>query len=162
ARRVSRRRRQEPESRPAFPMPHPICGTRADAAPAAARSRAPEGVGSRRRAADLSHPCNRSESASHPKQKRPIPPPSPPAQNPPDAAACLAWPARPRRNLPWRAPAGARPDAYRVWLSEIMLQQTTVTTVGPYFDRFVARWPNVSALAAAPVGDVLQLWQGLG
>jgi A/G-specific adenine glycosylase len=49
-----------------------------------------------------------------------------------------------------------------VWLSEIMLQQTTAATVGPYFDRFVARWPNVSALAAASLDEVLQLWQGLG
>jgi A/G-specific adenine glycosylase len=55
-----------------------------------------------------------------------------------------------------------QPDPYRVWLSEIMLQQTTVATVAPYFDRFVARWPNVSALAAASLDEVLQLWQGLG
>ena len=55
-----------------------------------------------------------------------------------------------------------RPDPYRVWLSEIMLQQTTVATVGPYFDRFMARWPNISALAAASLDEVLQLWQGLG
>ena len=55
-----------------------------------------------------------------------------------------------------------RPDPYRVWLSEIMLQQTTAAMVGPYFDRFVARWPNVSALAAAALDEVLQLWQGLG
>jgi A/G-specific adenine glycosylase len=55
-----------------------------------------------------------------------------------------------------------RPDPYRVWLSEIMLQQTTVGTVGPYFDRFVARWPDVAALAAASLDDVLHLWQGLG
>jgi A/G-specific adenine glycosylase len=54
------------------------------------------------------------------------------------------------------------PDPYRVWLSEIMLQQTTVATVGPYFDRFVARLPDISALAAASLDDVLQLWQGLG
>ena len=57
---------------------------------------------------------------------------------------------------------GVQPDPYRVWLSEIMLQQTTVATVAPYFDRFVARWPNVSALAAASLDEVLQLWQGLG
>jgi len=55
-----------------------------------------------------------------------------------------------------------RPDPYRVWLSEIMLQQTTVKTVGPYFDRFVARWPDVSALATATLDEILQLWQGLG
>ena len=74
----------------------------------------------------------------------------------------LAWYDRHRRILPWRAPPGARPDPYRVWLSEIMLQQTTVATVGPYFDRFVARWPEVSALAAASLDEVLHQWQGLG
>jgi A/G-specific adenine glycosylase len=80
----------------------------------------------------------------------------------PDPASLLAWYDRHRRHLPWRAPPGQRPDPYRVWLSEIMLQQTTVATVGPYFDRFVARWPNVSALAAASLDEVLNLWQGLG
>ena len=67
----------------------------------------------------------------------------------PDSSVLLAWYDRHRRNLPWRAPAGMRPNPYRVWLSEIMLQQTTVATVGPYFDRFMARWPDISALAAA-------------
>jgi len=80
----------------------------------------------------------------------------------PEAAALLAWYDRHRRSLPWRSPAGVQPDPYRVWLSEIMLQQTTVVTVRPYFDRFVARWPDVAALAAASVDEVLQLWQGLG
>jgi A/G-specific adenine glycosylase len=80
----------------------------------------------------------------------------------PDPALLLAWYDRQRRQLPWRAPMGVQPDPYRVWLSEIMLQQTTVATVAPYFDRFVARWPNVSALAAASLDEVLQLWQGLG
>jgi A/G-specific adenine glycosylase len=80
----------------------------------------------------------------------------------PNAAALLAWYDRHRRNLPWRAPPGIYPDPYRIWLSEIMLQQTTVATVGPYFDRFVARWPDISALAAASLDEVLQLWQGLG
>jgi A/G-specific adenine glycosylase len=80
----------------------------------------------------------------------------------PDTAALLAWYDRHRRTLPWRAPAGVLPDPYRVWLSEIMLQQTTVVTVRPYFDRFVARWPDVAALAAASIDEVLQLWQGLG
>ncbi|MBV8088195.1 MAG: A/G-specific adenine glycosylase [Alphaproteobacteria bacterium] len=81
---------------------------------------------------------------------------------PPDPASLLDWYDRHRRQLPWRAPAGVRPDPYRVWLSEIMLQQTTVATVASYFDRFVARWPNVSALATASLDEVLQLWQGLG
>jgi A/G-specific adenine glycosylase len=80
----------------------------------------------------------------------------------PDPAELLLWYDRHRRNLPWRVPAGRRPDPYRVWLSEVMLQQTTVTTVRPYFDRFVARWPDVSALAAASLDEVLHLWQGLG
>ena len=80
----------------------------------------------------------------------------------PDSTALLAWYDRQRRNLPWRVPPGIHPDPYRIWLSEIMLQQTTVATVGPYFDRFVARWPDISALAAASLDEVLQLWQGLG
>ena len=80
----------------------------------------------------------------------------------PDSAVLLAWYDRHRRNLPWRAPPGMRPDPYRVWLSEIMLQQTTVATVGSYFDRFMARWPDISALGAASLDEVLQLWQGLG
>jgi len=80
----------------------------------------------------------------------------------PDSGTLLAWYDRHRRKLPWRAPPGIPPDPYRVWLSEIMLQQTTVPTVEPYFDRFVARWPDISALAAASLDEVLQLWQGLG
>jgi A/G-specific adenine glycosylase len=80
----------------------------------------------------------------------------------PDGADLLAWYDRHRRSLPWRALPGETPDPYRVWLSEIMLQQTTVKAVAPYFSRFVARWPNVRALAAAPLDDVLRLWAGLG
>ena len=80
----------------------------------------------------------------------------------PDSAVLLAWYDRHRRNLPWRAPPGTPSDPYRVWLSEIMLQQTTVATVGRYFDRFMARWPDISALAAASLDEILQLWQGLG
>jgi A/G-specific adenine glycosylase len=76
--------------------------------------------------------------------------------------ALLAWYDRHRRALPWRAVPGERPDPYRVWLSEIMLQQTTVRAVAPYFQRFVRRWPNVRALAAATLDDVLKLWAGLG
>ena len=76
--------------------------------------------------------------------------------------ALLGWYDRRRRVLPWRAPAGQRPDPYRVWLSEIMLQQTTVATVGPYFERFLARWPTVGDLAAASLDEVLHAWQGLG
>ncbi|MGE5159384.1 MAG: A/G-specific adenine glycosylase, partial [Gemmatimonas sp.] len=77
-------------------------------------------------------------------------------------ALLLAWYDRHRRRLPWRALPGARPDPYRVWLSEIMLQQTTVKAVGPYFEKFIARWPDVASLAQASLDDVLRLWAGLG
>ncbi|MDE2377089.1 A/G-specific adenine glycosylase [Bradyrhizobium sp.] len=74
----------------------------------------------------------------------------------------LHWYDRHRRRLPWRAEAGETPDPYRVWLSEIMLQQTTVKAVGPYFEKFVARWPDVAALGRASLDDVLRMWAGLG
>ena len=83
-------------------------------------------------------------------------------QRHPRAADVLAWYDRHRRHLPWRAPPGVCPDPYRVWLSEIMLQQTTVKAVAPYYARFTERWPRVEALAAAPLEDVLRLWAGLG
>jgi A/G-specific adenine glycosylase len=78
------------------------------------------------------------------------------------AAALLHWYDRHRRVLPWRALPGEKPDPYRVWLSEVMLQQTTVKAVAPYFMRFVARWPSVCALAQSPLDDVLKMWAGLG
>ncbi|MBL8710973.1 MAG: A/G-specific adenine glycosylase, partial [Rhodospirillaceae bacterium] len=78
------------------------------------------------------------------------------------SARLLAWYDRHRRVLPWRAPAGTRADPYHVWLSEIMLQQTTVVTVGPYFRDFLTRWPRLADLAAAPLDDVLTAWAGLG
>ncbi|MCI4664362.1 MAG: A/G-specific adenine glycosylase [Neomegalonema sp.] len=80
------------------------------------------------------------------------------------ADALLDWYDRSARRLPWRAPPGAsdRTPAYFVWLSEVMLQQTTVATVGPYFNRFIARWPRVQDLAAAPRDEVLAAWAGLG
>ena len=78
------------------------------------------------------------------------------------AAKLLAWYDCERRDLPWRAPPGERMAPYRVWLSEIMLQQTTVATVGPYFEEFLRRWPALSDLAAAPLDNVLHAWQGLG
>jgi len=81
---------------------------------------------------------------------------------PPPAARLLAWYDRHRRTLPWRATPGETPDPYRVWLSEIMLQQTTVTAVIPYFERFLRRFPTVGALAAAPLDEVLGAWAGLG
>jgi A/G-specific adenine glycosylase len=74
----------------------------------------------------------------------------------------LAWYDASRRRLPWRALPGETPDPYRVWLSEIMLQQTTVAAVGPYFHNFLKRWPTMKALAAAPVEEVMSAWAGLG
>lgn len=83
------------------------------------------------------------------------------------AAPLLTWYRKHHRRLPWRiGPDERKPPgaalAYRVWLSEIMLQQTTVATVGPYYARFLERWPDVDALAAAKVEDVLAAWAGLG
>jgi A/G-specific adenine glycosylase len=78
------------------------------------------------------------------------------------AKALLAWYDANRRDLPWRAAPGRRADPYAVWLSEIMLQQTTVATVKGYFDAFLARWPTVEGLAEAPLDDVLAAWAGLG
>ena len=77
----------------------------------------------------------------------------------PFAARVVAWQRRHGRNdLPWQASR----DPYRIWLSEIMLQQTQVATVLPYYERFVAAFPGVAALAAAPIDRVLELWAGLG
>lgn len=80
----------------------------------------------------------------------------------PDPATLLTWYDRYARELPWRVRSPARQDPYRVWLSEIMLQQTTVKTVGPYYAKFLARWPTVKALAEASLDDVLRAWAGLG
>jgi A/G-specific adenine glycosylase len=90
---------------------------------------------------------------------------APPA--PPSPAALLSWYDRHARKLPWRIgpqdrARGVRPDPYRVWLSEVMLQQTTVAAVKPYFETFIGRWPDVGALAAAPREDVMKAWAGLG
>jgi A/G-specific adenine glycosylase len=84
-----------------------------------------------------------------------------------DSTALLAWYDRHARKLPWRVPPAARkralrPDPYRVWLSEVMLQQTTVAAVGRYFEDFTARWPDIEALAAAPRDEVMKAWAGLG
>jgi A/G-specific adenine glycosylase len=107
------------------------------------------------------------------KQKRLAPLPKPPPQGgrehtklaslaAPDPEVLLQWYDRHRRVLPWRARKGERADPYRVWLSEIMLQQTTVKAVAPYYARFLPRFPTVRELAAAPLEDVLKLWAGLG
>ncbi|MGA9795428.1 MAG: A/G-specific adenine glycosylase [Rhizomicrobium sp.] len=76
--------------------------------------------------------------------------------------ALLAWYDIHRRALPWRAMPGEKADPYRIWLSEIMLQQTTVAAVGSYYREFLRRWPTVQALAAAKLDDVLAAWAGLG
>jgi A/G-specific adenine glycosylase len=78
------------------------------------------------------------------------------------AARLLAWYDRHRRVLPWRAAKGDRPDPYRVWISEIMLQQTTAAAVARYYVRFLSLWPDVRALARAPLDEVLAAWAGLG
>lgn len=80
------------------------------------------------------------------------------------AGRLLAWYNRSARDLPWRVPPGsdAVPDPYRVWMAEIMLQQTTVAAVAGYFERFVARWPTIADLAAAADADVMAAWAGLG
>src|SRR5262249_48302343 len=85
-----------------------------------------------------------------------------PVPSPPSVAALraklLAWYARDHRDLPWRRTS----DAWRIWVSEIMLQQTRVETVVPYYERFVARYADARALAAAPLDHVLAEWSGLG
>jgi A/G-specific adenine glycosylase len=82
--------------------------------------------------------------------------------SPGQASQLLDWYDAHARVLPWRARPGVAADPYRVWLSEIMLQQTTVQAVKAYFERFVRLWPTVEALAAAPLDDVLKAWAGLG
>ncbi len=86
----------------------------------------------------------------------------PQTKKPDLAARLLAWYDVHRRVLPWRAPKGQRADPYKVWLSEIMLQQTTVQAVGAYYRKFLTLWPTVKALAAASQDDVLAAWAGLG
>ncbi len=78
------------------------------------------------------------------------------------AQALLEWYDRERRDLPWRMAPGKKADPYKVWLSEIMLQQTTVATVKGYYRRFLENWPTVQDLAAADLDEVLHAWQGLG
>ncbi|MEO6015205.1 MAG: A/G-specific adenine glycosylase [Devosia sp.] len=97
-----------------------------------------------------------------------MPKPQPAQQvTPLDSGAVLAWYDRHSRTLPWRvSPAdrakGIKPDPYPIWLSEIMLQQTTVAAVGTYYARFLHLWPNVAALAASPLEPILVEWAGLG
>ena len=79
-----------------------------------------------------------------------------------EARLLLAWYDCNGRKLPWRVRRGAHPDPYAVWVSEIMLQQTTVRTVLAYFGRWMAQFPTLEALAGASLDDVLRVWQGLG
>lgn len=90
------------------------------------------------------------------------PPPAETRAFDPVPKALLAWYDRHRRDLPWRAKRGETPEPYRVWLSEIMLQQTRVETVARYYENFLARFPSVEKLAKAPLGEVLKTWAGLG
>jgi A/G-specific adenine glycosylase len=78
------------------------------------------------------------------------------------SCALLRWYVVDKRQLPWRAMEGEQPDPYRIWLSEVMLQQTTVAAVKPYFEKFTARWPDVRALAAADEAEIMAAWAGLG
>ena len=89
------------------------------------------------------------------------------AETPDLPAQLLSWYDRNARVMPWRTPpedkkAGVRPDPYRIWLSEVMLQQTTVAAVRDYFRRFTDLWPTVADLAAAEDADVMGEWAGLG
>jgi A/G-specific adenine glycosylase len=85
------------------------------------------------------------------------------ASKDPVGARLLAWYDRHARTLPWRSPPGTPPpEPYRVWLSEVMLQQTTTAAVAPYFLRFTERWPTVEALAAADDSEIMAAWAGLG
>jgi A/G-specific adenine glycosylase len=77
-------------------------------------------------------------------------------------ARLLSWYDANRRDLPWRSGSGRAPEPYRVWISEVMLQQTRVETVRPYFERWMTRFPTLEALADAPLDDVLKAWEGLG
>ncbi len=90
------------------------------------------------------------------KSQRPTPNIQPPTSN--FQLPLIKWFRAHARDLPWRRDR----SPYRVWLSEMMLQQTQVDTVIPYFNRFLDRFPTLNDLAAAPIGDVLKLWEGLG
>ncbi len=81
---------------------------------------------------------------------------------PPKSEQLLTWYDNHRRQMPWRSEAGQTPDPYHIWLSEIMLQQTTVVTVGPYFEKFITRWPTLKDFAESCLDDVLKMWAGLG
>ena len=79
-----------------------------------------------------------------------------------DQKLLIQWYTENKRPLPWRSQNGEKKDAYRIWISEVMLQQTTVTAVIPYFEKFLKRFPTVSDLANATIEDVYVMWAGLG
>src|SRR5688572_25090398 len=95
-----------------------------------------------------------------PTSAKALPAVAPPAWRTRVRRAILDWYGRAARDLPWRT--RSRPEPYAVWLSEVMLQQTQVATVRPYYERFLARYPDIAALAAAPEEELLAAWQGLG
>jgi A/G-specific adenine glycosylase len=98
------------------------------------------------------------------RQPEPPPPAVPPLRQalPEMRERLLGWYDQNRRELPWRTAPGEQPDPYRVWLSEVMLQQTRVETVRPYYERWLRRFPTLESLANAPLDDVLKAWEGLG
>jgi A/G-specific adenine glycosylase len=120
-------------------------------------------AGGRRASADAPSPGD-TAAPPQPAAVDPAPAPGPALVGPdgPRAEDLLVWYDRHRRSLPWRAKPGETADPYRVWLSEIMLQQTTVTAVKPFYLRFLERFPTVEALAEAPTEAVMQAWAGLG
>jgi A/G-specific adenine glycosylase len=117
-------------------------------------------------ASEAATPVGATQEAAPPLEPAQAPEPVPSHQaqpgDGPQAADLLCWYDRQRRKLPWRAEPGETADPYRVWLSEIMLQQTTVTAVKPFYLRFLTLFPTVEALAAAPSEAVMQAWAGLG
>lgn len=137
-----------------------------EAAPDAAQAAPPEPA-AEPAPSDIS-PAAKPKRGRRPRSAPDDTPPPPPDPVPtstglvPGAPALLDWYDHHRRRLPWRAGPGETPDPYRVWLSEIMLQQTGVKVVAPYFEAFTARWPTVEAMASAELDDVLKAWAGLG
>ncbi len=115
-------------------------------------------AGSRQNQDQERAPRRRASSGEEGASAPPSAPPDPSERDREIAAALGAWFDRVARDLPWRRTR----DPYAIWLSEVMLQQTRVDTVIPYYERFLARYPTVSALASAEIDDVLSLWSGLG
>ncbi len=74
----------------------------------------------------------------------------------------LSWYNLNKRDLPWRYKGNSKKDPYKIWVSEIMLQQTTVTAVMPYYNKFIKRWTNIKKLSSTNIEDVLDFWSGLG